>query len=163
MENFATMKKSQERIQRGLERIINDGCDLENMQDYFGYKNTENHIRKISLEKDETKDLTYNLQIESTRREINLCINNISRLPRDINNYIYSFLVKKNKIKYSIEFPLGYPFSGPKWTLTEYTINGKNKMDKVEPYNPFCGRDWSPVMYIEKQVLYYTTKLKWVH
>ena len=139
------------------------GCDKNNMHEYFGFTNTSNNIRKISLVMDKENNTRYILRIESHKRTASPLETYIDGLPRDVNNYIHSFLVDIRRMTHVIEFPLSYPFEQPLWTLQEYTVNGiSKKEDEDKKETLFCGRDWSPALKIDKEILLSVSKLEWL-
>jgi len=104
------------RLWAKLNRIYGD---MTKMHEYFNIKNTENHIRKVSLEQEDDSLRRYILTIESYNRDYDLFKNNIIELPRDMNNEIYAYLFSGHKIKYSIVLPPDYPFVVSVWNLIE--------------------------------------------
>jgi ubiquitin-protein ligase len=138
-------------------------CDTDLLHEYFGFTNNVNNIRKISLNMDQENNRQYMFNIESYRREASPLETYISGLPRDVNNYIHSFLVDIRKMKHLISFPLSYPFDPPTWTLQEYIVNGISKKDEEEKKEGlFCGGDWSPSLKIDKEILSYIAGLEWL-
>ena len=139
------------------------GCDKEKMHEYFGFTNTSNNIRKISLTMDKENNRRCTLRIESHKRTSSPLETYIDGLPRDVNNYIHSFLVDIRRMTHVIEFPLSYPFEQPLWTLQEYTVNGiSKKEDEEKKATLFCGVDWSPAIKIDKEILLFISKLEWL-
>jgi ubiquitin-protein ligase len=147
-------------IVRLFEKFDNIQCDISKLHDYFGIKSTENHTRRIYLEKTNENSLEYMLTIESYKREFDLLQNNIFDLPKDINIYINSYLQCDHKIQYAIELPPNYPFQKPEWTLIEYKVND---IKKDAEYTIFCSRfDWSPALSLDKEILNYISTLEWI-
>lgn len=139
------------------------GCDKDKLHESFGFTNTTNHIRKISLAMDNDINTRYYLRIESHNRDASPLETYIDGLPRDINNCIHSYLVDIRKMIHLIEFPLSYPFNPPTWTLQEYTVNGlSKKADEEKKEKLFCGNDWSPSLKIDKEILTYVSTLEWL-
>ena len=103
------------------------------------------------------------LYIESHKRTASPLETYINGLPRDVNNYIHSFLVDIRRMTHVINFPQDYPFESPKWTLQEYTVNGLSKKeDEEKKETMFCGADWSPSLKIDKEILTYVSGLEWL-
>ena len=138
------------------------GCDKEKMHEYFGFTNDANNIRKIRLVMDQENNRMWSLYIESHRREASPLETYINGLPRDINNYIHSFLVDIRRMTHVINFPQDYPFEPCTWTLQEYTVNGVSKKREEEKKEKmFCIEDWSPAFKIDKEILFYVSELDW--
>ena len=139
------------------------GCNKEKMHEYFGFTNTSNNIRKIRLVMDQENNKRCTLYIESHKRTASPLETYINGLPRDVNNYIHSFLVDIRRMTHVINFPQDYPFESPKWTLQEYTVNGLSKKeDEEKKETMFCGADWSPSLKIDKEILTYVSGLEWL-
>ena len=148
------------RLDRHLKHL---GCDKNKLHEYFGFTNTTNNIRKISLVMDQDNNRQYILNIESYKREASPLETYVSGLPREINNHIYSFLVDIHKMKHIIDLPESYPFDPPRWTLQDYTVNGVSKKAEEEKKEKmFCGEDWTPTLKIDKEVLLFVSKLEWL-
>jgi hypothetical protein len=135
------------------------------MHEYFGYKNTENNIRTISLKRDPYISNCFILTIRQKKRDIHPLNTYIRELPRDMNNLIYSYLVLDRCLKFSIEVPYDYPFRELSWTLLKYIENGVSKPDiyNIIPNDIYCGRDFSPAIQIESQILIYLSLMPWFH
>jgi hypothetical protein len=112
---------------------------------------------------DKENNRRYTLLIESHKRTASPLETYINGLPRDVNNYIHSFLVDVRRMTHVINFPLTYPFEQPTWTLHEYTVNGlSKKADEEKKDKLFCGNDWSPSLKIDKEILTYVSGLNWL-
>jgi hypothetical protein len=135
-------------------------CDVSKMQEHFGMENTPNHIRKIRLERDEEVFSRQTLIIECYKREADVLDTYINGLPRDINNYIYSFLSTTIKLKNIIELPPDYPFAPPLWIPLEYVVDGVSRLK--DKHQEFCNTDWSPALKLDKEILIYISTLEWL-
>jgi hypothetical protein len=138
------------------------GCDIEKLHEYFGLKNTNLITHDISMTRDPDNPLQYKIEIKRYTRDYDLIKNNIRQLPRDINNYIYGFLVTNTKINITVKMPIEYPFKSAKWTVTKFIKNGKNSPNRalfetMKIEKKLC--DWPLTMYIDKQLLVYLTML----
>lgn len=154
---------SWKRIRRNLSFLRRDGCNLSEMEKYFGYENTHSHIRNISLEYEENNLFKFSLTIVSTKRENDILDIYIKELPREMNSVISEYLITKRVIKCSIEIPLQYPFKEPIFKVVEYSENGKAKpYNHYEPSTLYCSGDHCCSMMIEKDVLNYLSKLPWL-
>lgn len=153
---------SWKRIRRNLSSLRHDGCNLFEMEKYFGYKEREDHKRKISLEHEEKNRNQFSLTIVSTKRENDILDMYIKELPREINIVISEYLMTKRHIKCSIEIPLNYPIKAPIWKVIEYSENGKTKpYVHYDPAMLYCSGDHYCAM-IEKDILNYLTRLQWL-
>lgn len=149
-------------IERREKRLKENGCDFTKMHEYFGFINTNLITHDISMERDQEDPFQYNIQVKRYARDYDLIKNNINQLPRDVNNYIYEFLVTNTKINITVNLPNGYPFTQPVWTVTEFIKNGKCSPNRalfetMKHKMRFC--DWSSTMYVDKQLLYYLSTL----
>jgi len=133
------------------------------MHEYFGMRNTQKHIRKISLERNDENNRIFTLKIESHKRELDPLHTYISGLPRDVNNYIYSFISTTIEMKHRIEIPMEYPFRKPQWTLLEFKIDGKSKKEEENKKEELiCDADWTPAFVFDKEILTYISTLDWL-
>lgn len=142
--------------------IKHGGGDIKKIHEYFGLKNTSLVTHDISMVRDQENHFQYNIQIKRVSRDYDLIKNNIEKLPRDVNNHIYSFLVTNVKINISVNLPIEYPFKPAKWTVQEFIKNGKNSparalFETMKIEKKLC--DWPLTMYIDKQLLVYLTML----
>lgn len=166
MENAPFQVNSSDRLLGLIERreayLKYSGCDIIKMHEYFGLKNTNLLTHDISMTRVNNKPFQYNIEIKKYSRDYDLIKNNIRQLPRDVNNYIYGFLVANTKINITVNLPIEYPFRPAKWTVTEFIKNGKNSPNRalfetMKIERKLC--DWPISMYIDKQLLYYLTML----
>jgi len=152
---LALMERRENYLKRG-------GCDMKKMHEYFGLKNTSLVTHDISMTRDDNIPFQYNIEIKRYARDYDLIKNNIRQLPRDVNNYIYGFLVTHTKINITVKLPIQYPFQPTKWTVTKFIKNGKNSPNRalfetMKIDKKLC--DWPLTMYIDKQLLAYLTLL----
>ena len=72
-------------------------------------------------------------------------------LPNELSVYISKYLFTFQKAKYSIRFPMEYPFKPPIWDITYFT----NKKYLLAKYylNKQYEVSWSPALSFEKDVL----------
>lgn len=138
------------------------GCDISKMHEYFGLQNTSLVTHDISMARDVDNPFQYKIVIKRYARDYDLIKNNIKKLPRDVNNYIYGFLVTNTKINITVKMPIEYPFKPAKWTVTQFIKNGKNSPNRalfetMKIDKRIC--DWPLTMYIDKQLLVYLTLL----
>ena len=151
------------RMRHNLSLLTRNGCDISEMQDYFGYKNTNKHIRKISFEPIDDSLLMFMLNIKSYKRDNDIFDIYIKELPREINIFISEFLTTERKITCRIELPENYPFSQPIWKLISYKENGRST---TYPYLDvsllYCGKDYSPISLLDSDILCYLSKLNWL-
>jgi hypothetical protein len=138
------------------------GCDMSKIHEYFGLKNTNLVTHDISIIRDANNPFQYNIEIKRYARDYDLIKNNIRQLPRDVNNYIYGFLVTHTKINITVKLPIEYPFKSAKWRVTKFIKNGKNSPNRalfetMKIDKKLC--DWPLTMYIDKQLLVYMTML----
>jgi hypothetical protein len=157
------MNNSTERFIRRLFRNLkDDGCDLENLDKYFGWKDTERNIRNISIKRDYEHPRCLHLTIKSKHRDYDVLETYLDRLPRDMNNIIYSYLFTVRELGYIINIPMNYPFEEPKWVLKMYSENGKQKPHyEPDPNALYCGQDHSPSMHIDREILLYCSMISW--
>jgi hypothetical protein len=149
-------------LRRKFANLERSGCDVSQMHEYFGYKNTDNHIRTIMLQRDDERINRLILTITSKRRECDVLESYIEGLPRDVNNYIYSFLAKTHKRTLHIDLPEFYPMGPATWTLVENSLNGQQKQNTdMDPNELYCGGDYSPSVIFDKEILIYVSRLKW--
>jgi len=140
----------------------NYGCNLEKLDKYFGWKDSERNIREILLKRDLENNEVLHISIKSKYRILDILDTYINGLPRDVNNIIYSFLSTVRELNYTILLPENYPFKPPIWVLKNYIENGKSIIYKgVDPNELYCGGDYSPSMHIDREILIYVSRLKW--
>jgi hypothetical protein len=149
-------------IERREKYLKHGGCNIIKMHEYFGLKDTNLVTHDISMTRDNNNPFQYNIKIKRYARDYDLIKNNIRQLPRDVNNYIYGFLVGNTKINITVNMPIEYPFRPAKWTVNEFIKNGKNCANRalfetMKIERKLC--DWPISMYIDKQILYYLTML----
>ena len=151
-------------LNRRLEYLRGSGCNFQKLHEYFGYRDTETHIRKISLKRDPYLANIFTLIITQKKREISPLQTYMDALPRDVNNLIYSYLHTNREIKYIIELPANFPFHPINWTLLSFEENGVLKShDGNDPNNMYCGSDFSPAMTVDAQILLYLSSISWFH
>jgi hypothetical protein len=131
---------------------------MNKLEEYFGITDTDYVRHSITLER--TGLFDYILNIIKVNKYDPLAIY-IDGLPRDINNIIYSYLSVPNVIiKAHIMIERGYPFVIPIWKILRFVKDGKRQDVDEETANINCiMKDTSPSMTIEKEVLYYVTKV----
>ena len=153
---------SQRILNRRIRFMENSGCDFENIHEFFGYKNTRNHIRKMSLIRQSAVNW-FTLTVTQHKKELTPFQTYIAELPRDMNNLIYSFLHVDVVLKYMIEIPNSYPFNPINWELLSFTENGMNKNDaETNPKEMYCSDDFSPAMTFDAQILLHLSRLPWL-
>jgi len=146
--------------------------DFMNLQEFYGYKNTESFKRKISLKPDELTKYKFILNIQVLQKDYDLVLNNIKELPKDVNNVIYSYLHYGRRMKWCIEFCANYPFEESEWTLLEDVTYGlyerptmmdmkKNKQVEEDKIRKIKCSSLSCVQFIEKEILLYLLTLDW--
>jgi len=155
---------SRRTLNRHLAYLKRSGCDFNKMNEYYGYKDTENHIRKISLMRDPTLANVFKLTITQKKRELNPLQTYIDNLPRDMNNVIYSYLYVKRELNYLIEIPNDFPFRPLLWSIVSFKENDVSKYeDIINPNEMYCGNDFSPAMTLESQILLHLSGIPWFH
>lgn len=161
--NKQIMSNSAERfIGRMFHNLKSDGCNTKKLDKYFGWKDTERNIRKISLTRDTDYKRCLHLTIKSKHRDYDVLETYLDRLPRDMNNIIYSYLFTVRELKYIINIPINYPFDEPKWVLKKYSENGQSKpYYEPDPNALYCGQDHSPSMHIDREILLYCSLISW--
>jgi hypothetical protein len=151
------------RFERGFINLIDQGFDLSNIQHFWGYKNTSDTKRQISIYKLPNQINTAELTIK-IKNNISPFDTYIKELPGDINNVIFSFLRRSRVLKYSIHYTDEYPFIPPKWTLMEYKLNGENQLNDIRKTFEllYCdGREWSPAITMENEILMFISSIPW--
>jgi len=153
------MSRTIERKFRSL-RLI--GCNISNMQDYFGYKNEPNCRRKIQVKRSDENIRNLTLTIKINRRECDVLESYIKELPGDVNNYIYEFLAVNRKVVFRINLSDSFPFDRSNWTLLENKKN-RNSLEYTDfdPNELYCLDSYSPAMLIDKEILIYVSRLDW--
>ena len=155
---------SRRTLNRRLQHLKLCGCDFNNMHEYFGYKDTKDNIRKISLTRDPNLANVFKLTITQKKSALNPLQTYISQLPRDMNNHIYSYIAVNRLITYSLEVPSDFPFRPLIWSLISFKENGVTKpYYDTNPNDMYCGSDFSPAMSLESQILIYLSRVKWLH
>jgi hypothetical protein len=150
-------------LNKRLNRLKQDGCDISKMHEYFGYKNTEKCSRSVCLKRDPFIVNVFTLTITCKKVDYDPCQVYVNELPRDMNNIIYSYLITNCQLKYSIELPRDHPFSKPIWNFLEYKENGVDKNSfHVDPNEIYCGRDFSPAMSFDKEILLFLETIDWM-
>jgi len=137
----------------------------DRMHEDYGIISTKENARKISLRRDEENNRKFILTISSINKYVDPTHAYICGLPREINNYIYSFIGINSTIimKHSIELQSGYPFQGTNWTLLEYTVDGKCKKEEEDKKEQvYCGENWTPAMTLDNEILAYVSTLDWL-
>lgn len=155
---------SRQILNRRLDYLRQSGCDFKKLHEYFGYKDTENHIRNISLKRDPSIANVFTLTITQKKCGVSPLQTYIDQIPRDVNNVIYSYLATNREIKYLIELPAEFPFEPIKWSLLSFVENGISKTDEgINPNDMYCGKDFSPVMTFDSQILLHLSRIPWFH
>jgi hypothetical protein len=155
---------SRRTLNRRLEHLKLCGCDFNNMHEYFGFKDTNNNIRKISLTRDPVLANVFKLTITQKKCALNPLQTYISQLPRDMNNSIYSYIAANRKLTYILEVPSDFPFSPLIWSLESFKENGCLKShSEADPNEMYCGSDFSPAMSLETQILMQLSRISWLH
>ena len=151
-------------LNRWLRRLKEDGCDFSKMDEFFGYKNTENHIRKITFTRDPHITNCFVLTITQYKRECEPTQMYMKELPRELNNIIYSYVSVNRVISYALEVPSDFPFRPIIWSLISFKENGiKMPNYDANPNNMYCGQDFSPAMSVDSQILLYLSSIEWLH
>jgi len=155
---------SRQILKRRLEYLRESGCDFKKLHEYFGYKDTENHIRNISLRRDPSIANVFTLTIKQKKRDVTPVQTYINQMPKDVNNLIYSYLATNREIKYLIELPSDFPFQPMKWSLISFVENGISKTDEgIDPNDMYCGKDFSPAMSFDLEILLHLSRIPWLH
>ena len=125
------------------------GCDISKMHEYFGYTNSDHYVlRNIRLERD-----------EEYYTKMKLTITAIERIRNDVDTP--ELLVERNLV-YALELPSDYPFRVMEWRLLSNTENGLEKpYIGSDPNEMYCGKDNSPSMSFESDILIYVSTLPW--
>jgi len=156
------MNNNDQFILRMIQNIKRNGGSLRKLHKYFDLKNTQRNIREISLKRDSEYGRIFHLKIKSKHRDYDVLETYIDGLPRDINNVIYSYLYTVRELNYMIRLPINYPHEEPKWVLKNYSENGKSKpYYEADPNALYCGRDYSPAMRVDSEILLYVSALSW--
>ena len=139
---------------------------INNFQKYIGLNYLKNGKFHIFLEK---KINTIFIDIKyKTTTIFNIKKHNIFELPREINNLISEYLPQTIYLKFKIFYSDDYPFTqGPIWSLLECNdyLTSYNNISKyykylVDSHNVLnSSNSWSPAISIEKDILYFITKL----
>jgi hypothetical protein len=149
-------------LERMFYSLMSDGCDLNKLDKYFGWKDTERNIRNMSFVRDDHHPRCLHLTIQSKHREYDVLETYMNGIPRELNNIIYSYLFTVRELKYIINIPINYPFEEPKWVLKMYSENGKSRpYYEPDPNALYCGQDHSPSMHIDREILLYCTMISW--
>ena len=149
-------------LNRRIEQLIRNGCDFTNMQDFYGYKTSENNQKTINLQRESTN--TFMLTIRVKKKSVDVLQTYIRELPRDMNNEIYSFLASSYHLKYRLDIPHEYPFNHLSWTLEKYIKNGIGHENfDMDPNEMYCGLDHSPATTLDKEILMFISKIPWLY
>ena len=126
------------------------GCDISKMHEYFGYTISDQYVlRNIRLERDNEYYTKMKLTITAIQR--------IDRPEADTKET----LIERNLV-YSLELPSNYPFQVMTWRLLSNTENGMEKpYVGPDPNEMYCGKDNSPSMSFELDILIYVSSLSW--
>lgn len=155
---------SRQILKRRLEYLRSSGCDFKKLHEYFGYKDSEHHVRKISMSRDPSIANVFTLTIKQNKRDVTPLQTYMDGLPRDVNNVIYSYLSTNREIKYVIELPSDFPFQPMKWSLISFVENGVSKTDDgINPNDMYCGKDFSPAMSFDLEILLHLSRIPWLH
>jgi hypothetical protein len=148
-------------LNRRLDQLQRGGCDLANMQDFYGYITSENNQKTIHLQRESTN--TFTLTVKVKKKSADVLQTYISELPRDMNNEIYSFLVSSYHLRYRLEIPDQYPFCHLTWIFEKYSKNGlENSKFDMDPNEMYCGQDHSPATTLDKEILMFISKIPWL-
>jgi hypothetical protein len=151
-------------LNRRLAQLKRSGCDFNKMHEYFGYMDTKDNIRRISLTRDMCLANVFKLTVTQNNCAIDPLQTYISELPRDMNNEIYSYLIAKRELKYVLEIPSDFPFEPIKWSLVSFKENGVLKSySYTDPNEIYCGSDFSPAMSLDAQILIHLSRIPWLH
>lgn len=130
--------------------------DLKKMETHFEIPDTDISTHSISLQR--KNRFHYDLTIKKLNVYDPLTTY-IQRLPRDVNNLIYSYLRDTNfVIKMNARLPRDYPFDFPEWTVTNYVKDGTLQNIIEETKKAQClSKNSSPTMMLDKEVLCYVS------
>jgi len=152
------------RFDRGFSNLLNQGCDLSNLQYFWGYKDTDYTKRQISFFESPNEINTAELTIKIKKYNVSPIQTYIKELPKDINNIIFSFLKDDRILKYLIHYTDEYPFRPPTWTLVTYVKNGEREINDMPNHFDllYCsGREWSPAITMENEIIMYVSTIPW--
>lgn len=150
-------------ILRKIRHLRQNGCDLNKLHEYFGYTDSYNHVRKISLKHDPSVANVFTMTVNQMTCHLNPLQTYIDTMPRDVNNLIYSYVKTHRSVEYRINIPDTYPFAPIKWTLVSFFENSISKNDdEMNPNDMYCGNDHSPALTFDKQILIYLSVLPWL-
>lgn len=132
------------------------GCDISKMHEYFGYTKSDHYVlRNIRLERDEEFYTKMKLTITAIQR----IHNDDDDVAVDDNN---SELLLERNLVYALELPPDYPFRTMTWRLLSNTENGLEKpYIGPDPNEMYCGKDSSPSMTFDSDILIYVSTLQW--
>jgi hypothetical protein len=149
---------SNEYLEKRLSRFITH-MENSSMEKYFGIVCKPGTKLQISIQKEET---TLILHI----RFIKTYSFDIMNLPSEINNIILSYTSEYIDISLDITYLGRYPFVQPIWYLSNVLTNIVEPLDLTEYYkyivnnhNEGYKTGWSPAIDIEKDILYFITKI----
>ena len=133
------------------------GCDISKMHEYFGYTKSDHYVlRNIRLERDEEFYTKMKLTITAIQRIHN---DDDDDVAVDDNN---SELLLERNLVYALELPPDYPFRTMTWRLLSNTENGLEKpYIGPDPNEMYCGKDSSPSMTFDSDILIYVSTLHW--
>jgi len=144
------------RIIRKRHEYLTRITDMNKLEEYFGITDTDYVRHSITLERTDLFDYILNIKRLNKYDPLAIYING---LPRDINNFIYSYLSVPNVIvKARIIIERGYPFVIPIWKILSFVKDGKRQDVDEETANVNCiMKNTSACMTIEKEILFYAT------
>jgi hypothetical protein len=149
------------RFDREFYQLTKNGYDLVK---HYGITNTGTTKRQIYIYKSRNRAYTTELTIKINKNDLSPLETYIKDLPRDINNVIFSFIRDDALLKYCISYTSVYPFQPPTWKLIRYRKNGEKHINDISNHYDllYCnGREWSPAITMESEILLFVTAIPW--
>lgn len=144
--------------------ISENNNTIDNFQNLLGLNDQNQGEFRIKIEK---KNRNILLKIKYISNNIfDLTQNNISELPLDINIFISEFIPSYIEFEFEITYGDIYPFTPPVWSIVSCDDRLSNVQNMIHYYNYIVkshnvnnSYDWSPAVDIDKDILYFISKI----
>jgi hypothetical protein len=161
------MSSADEILTRRFARLEKtEKCDLSRIEDYLGFKDTENEKLSISLQKKNTHSECL-LTIRYLKKEFD--VNNhgvLKKLPEDIIQEISEYLNYDIEIGIRVTFTIHFPFESPEWKILHINQAFNKNINRIRTLAYLQGKinditcNWPPTMFIEKQIVIFLINTK---
>ena len=154
-EHLRMLKKQYKYFKHGLKN--------QKIEDYYGFS-YDNRKLSICVNKCKDNNSKYMVKINYIKPQPFV---NIVGLPLEMAKEIHQYVKYEYiKLTFCIEYPIGYPFIPPIWSVDKISHSVNTQLNLTEYYNYIVDNhntcyqlDWSPAMKLESDLIVFLIKI----